>query len=394
MTPFSKSRLFLLAGFSCLAACGFHLYLLVQHYKMKFGMAAAQSVCNISEAFNCDAVNMSSYSVFIGAPIALWGLIANLLLALLFFRFFLDSSAPHSTQRFALLWSGLILLASVVMGSISSFILGTYCLFCIGAYVMSLITFVIAFIVTPRPFLVPAEWRSLFRFGEQGSASLLIYFLAIPLGSLMINSMIITSYSKDLDILVQESILEWKRNPQVEFDLKQTLEMGASADEAIMTIVEFADFNCIHCKMAAPSLHAFVQSKNKVRFIFQNYPLDGNCNPAIQGPGRSCQSAKATLCAEEQQKGWQVHQWLFDHQGENIADLASQLIKAHKLDENQFKNCLEAGSTHEAILYQASQGQKAQIRGTPAIFVNGRLMPRGQLIPVLEAAYQSLLNTK
>jgi protein-disulfide isomerase len=38
----------------------------------------------------------------------------------------------------------------------------------------------------------------------------------------------------------------------------------------------------------------------------------------------------------------------------------------------------------------AKEGDTAKIQGTPAIFVNGRVLDRGQMIPVLEGAYRSL----
>jgi protein-disulfide isomerase len=44
----------------------------------------------------------------------------------------------------------------------------------------------------------------------------------------------------------------------------------------------------------------------------------------------------------------------------------------------------------ETIRNMAKEGATAQIRGTPAVFVNNKLLEGGQLVPVLEGAYRSI----
>jgi protein-disulfide isomerase len=44
---------------------------------------------------------------------------------------------------------------------------------------------------------------------------------------------------------------------------------------------------------------------------------------------------------------------------------------------------------HEMVKKSAAEGAKAQISGTPSVFLNYKLLPGGQLLPVLENVYKS-----
>jgi protein-disulfide isomerase len=187
--------------------------------------------------------------------------------------------------------------------------------------------------------------------------------------------------------------------PKQDFDLS----LGLSAPEQVnsnvkMTIVEFADFRCPHCKHAAPTLHAFLKSNSDVRLIFKPFPLDGTCNEAIKsgGDGVSCGLAAAVLCAEKiAKKGWSAHDYIFENQSEisqarslekNIDGLAQHL----DLNKNEINNCIKDSATMDLIRKMAKEGEIAQIQGTPAVFVNGKLLGAGHLLPVLKAAHQSI----
>jgi protein-disulfide isomerase len=62
------------------------------------------------------------------------------------------------------------------------------------------------------------------------------------------------------------------------------------------------------------------------------------------------------------------------------------------LNFDDLKACMESPETHEHILTQARLGKTANVEGTPTIYANGKKLPRGQLIPVLESTYQTILR--
>jgi len=364
-----------------------HSYLTYEHYLLKFGAAEQNSICNINQIFNCDAVNSSSFSEFLGAPIALWGFFTNLALFLILVGSRLTGQKSDYMKRVAYYLSLVIVIASLVMGGLS-FNLGKLCLFCSCAYVLSFLTLFFTYKTTSSHLkYVKEDFLLLFKAGDEGARSYLIFFALVPAFVILSDIYAAHSFIPNMDILIAESMLGWKAEKDQSFVLRSGLFMGDPAHPR-MTIVEFADFNCPHCKHAAPSLHAFAASRKDVLLVFQNFPLDGSCNPAINGPGHSCEFAKSTFCAEKESKGWLAHDWLFSHQGQNIEPGLSDMTKELGLDPTRFHACLESSEAHSAILEQAKLGENAGIKGTPSIFVNGKLLPGGHLIPVLEKAYQ------
>lgn len=376
-----------------------HGYLTFQYYPLKFGMGGGESLCNINETFNCDAVSASRYSSFLGIPISVWGGITNLVLfIMILFSWLRLTNHPRRLLRWSLVLAGSTALASVIMGVISVTSLGAYCAFCIGLYILSFISF---------GALIPAQEESLtknigsdFKTLVGESKSILIAFIAIPVLAYITHQSILKRYGADqINSTVKGYTMEWKTNPQNNFQAPPALTMGPERDRAEMTIVEFADFRCGHCKHAAPSLHAFATAHPDVRFEFYNFPLDGECNPAItRGDGVSCRLAKSVYCAAQQNQGWTLSKHIFTQQAEfqklhstnQVDDELRELAKPLNYDANQLINCMDSQETHKVIQSQAEAGQKANVKGTPTIYVNGRKLPGGQLIPVLENVYQSL----
>lgn len=393
----TKNKFLLLALLSTLVAVGVHLYLTTHYYGLKFGTAEGTSVCNINEVMNCDAVTASKYSAFLGIPIALWGAVTNLIL--LYFiavsRFNLVQD-KDKTSRYALMFSGITLIASVVMGLISA-TMANLCIFCLSAYVLSAIGFIGLWLGTDDKSIatISEDVKDIF-VTERWVAG---FVIAIPAFAFLGNLMYLESQGfAKIAKLAQEKVAYWQVAPVQNFDLTKGLILQAGSAEPIMTIVEFADFRCPHCKHAAPPLHAFTKSHPNVKLVFKPFPLDGTCNEAITGGGDgiSCGLASAVMCAEKiGNKGWAAHDYFFDKQMEiiQISNLDKNLEDVAKhtgLPLEELKTCVKDSATQELIRNMAAEGKMAQIQGTPAVFVNGKVLSGGQLIPVLEAAYQTL----
>lgn len=393
----NKNKFLLLAILSTIAAVGVHAYLTHHYYALKFGGAEGGSVCNINEVFNCDAVTASKYSAFLGIPVAMWGLVTNLVL--LYFlavtRFNLVQDKAK-TSRYAFIFSGATVLGSVIMGAIST-TMSNLCIFCISAYILSILGFIGTWLGAENISLkqiiqdikdIPTSERWVAGF-----------VATIPVFAFMGNLMYLESQGfGKIAKLAQEKVAYWQVAPQQNFDTSAGLILQKGSGEPIMTIVEFADFRCPHCKHAAPPLHAFTESHPDVKLIFKPFPLDGTCNDAIThgGDGISCGLAASVMCAEKINKtGWKAHDFIFDKQMEiiqtqNLDKNLEDVAKHINLPLEQLKECTKDPGTIELIRKMANEGKNAQIQGTPSVFVNGKLLSGGQLIPVLEAAYKSL----
>jgi protein-disulfide isomerase len=143
---------------------------------------------------------------------------------------------------------------------------------------------------------------------------------------------------------------------------------------APVTIYEFSDFQCPHCKMASPHLKKIVEESNgKVKLIFKQYPLPGH--------PKAREAAKATIAAHKQGKFWEMHDLLFENQDRlataNLDDYAKKL----GLDVKKFKADMQSKETEKKIEADIAEGHAAGVDSTPSIYVNDRsfIFPPDQL---------------
>jgi protein-disulfide isomerase len=135
---------------------------------------------------------------------------------------------------------------------------------------------------------------------------------------------------------------------------------------ADLTLVEFADFECVHCARAV-ALVAAVRERlgPRLRFVFRHFPI-AELHPHAQ------QAAEAAEAAAAQGRFWDMHALLFAHhdalERDDLVDYARQL----GLDVERFTRELEDGTHREAVALQAQGGAWIGVQGTPAFFIDGR----------------------
>lgn len=371
-----------------------HLYLALQSYQLKLG-SGAKSVCNVNATFNCDAVALSRFAELFGIPMAVWGAAFNLVLLIFLVIGAFDLASPRSrVDRISWTLAGISALASVAMGGISMVSLGTYCLFCIAAYVFSFVIFFLVHKFREKQGSFSSDFASLF----QESKGLGILIVAFPVLAFGFNKVALVEFGFEQNQWrVTESINVWQGSPEQNFPPEFGVKYKSNLENPKITLLEFADFLCPHCKSAAGPLHAFADAHPDVQLIFIPFPLDGSCNPAIpnKGDGLRCNLAAAMLCADKlSQKGFLAHDFIFDQQTELTTAAYPQDMKelAEKLGitpENLLA-CIDSAETKDQISKGADLGGKAKIMGTPAVFANGKKLDNGQYYPVLEALYRRL----
>ncbi len=388
---------------------GLHFYLTFHYHQVQLGTAEGPSTCNINSTFNCDSVAVSDFSAVSGIPIAAFGFSTNLVLALLLLLvLFRLTETPEKLMRMSFYLSGFSVLASVVMGLISITQLSTYCLYCIGLYVLSILLFatlwkqnrqesndlsLTALTQDIKGFIATPLWPAVFA-------------LSIPVVALFLHKSIESNLHDggggvDFERLVTSSVNDWQSNPKINFDTPASLVKGNTQASSPITIVEFADFRCGHCQKASLTLATFVKANPDTQLHFYNFPLDGACNSNIpQSNGVSCRLAKAAHCGAEQKKGWLIHDTIFSNQksfySANTRDDVDKKIKKllgnDSLDWKALSSCMDSTETHDAIRKQTELAKRAEVQGTPKIFMNGKALPAGQLIPVLKKARKLALK--
>lgn len=393
------SLVYTLGLLATLLATATHAYLAYRHFELSFGQPGADSLCNLNQTFNCDTVTASSYSRLLGIPLALWGLVTNIILLIMAFSAKISWKEEFSPlQVWTTRLSLVVVLASIAMGLISFTQMSVYCPFCIVAYILSFISLWSFSTVASIPIALSNLAEDIKELFTQNKM-ILTLLIAIPIGAWLFNGIFHSQYktsTSELKKFIRFQVQDWQAAKTHSFKEVSGLTLGASTENAKMTIVEFADFLCGHCKAAWPKLHAFTKSHKDVRLKFLNYPLDGACNSAIKSSvAIRCQLAKATHCAEKENKGWEVHDYIFTHSEKFYASTTteeslSQMIQELKIAKPGWDQCMNSEETQKAIVRQTDLGNQVGVKGTPTIFVNGKKLIGGQTLPVLEAVYQKL----
>lgn len=368
-----------------------HLYLMNTHYEFRYGFEGAKSLCSVSEKLNCESVSISPYSYFLGLPLATWGMSFHLAFLFLFFLAVTKTEKQNSVFRFIKLFALISLVSSAIMGVISFTMMSAYCIFCMALYVLSIANFAVLARYKEISFIPSKEdLKDLLKSGEAGLVYVLVSLVAVPAVAFLAHDMGSRGFKQKSAHMLAEVIAEWERSPVYNFPTPM-LKEGSETPK--FTIVEFADFECIHCKNASHNLHSFVSSRPDIQLQFFSFPLDSACNPALGAGGsggKRCVLAKAVYCAEKQNQGWKAHGWIFDRFGTDQNSNFEKMSQDLKLDNAALNTCIQSDEATQFITAQAQSGKDAKVEGTPAVYVNGKRLSAGHVVAVLEELYKKL----
>ncbi len=141
--------------------------------------------------------------------------------------------------------------------------------------------------------------------------------------------------------------------------------------DALITIVEFGDFQCPYCKGSEDTLKA-VRNKygDKVRLVYMDFPLNFHAH--------ALDAAKAARCANEQGKFWPYHDVLFSDQAKLTPPDLKADAKKLGLDTAKFNDCFDKSKYEAQIREDMAEGDKLGVNGTPAFFIDGRPLTGAQ----------------
>ena len=160
------------------------------------------------------------------------------------------------------------------------------------------------------------------------------------------------------------------RPPIVEVETAGRPERGAGA-KAPITVIEFSDYECPFCGRAEEVVEQVMKIYgDKVRLVYRDYPLEMHPHARL--------ASEAANCANAQGKFWDYHAKLFKNQRE----LGEEKLKAYAdqvgLDRTKFDQCLSTKPFQAAIDKDLADGAKVGVNGTPAFFINGRMLSGAQ----------------
>jgi protein-disulfide isomerase len=155
---------------------------------------------------------------------------------------------------------------------------------------------------------------------------------------------------------------------------------------APITIVEFSDFQCSYCKRVVNVLDQVLERyPDQVKLAFRDFPIV-NIHP------HAGKAAEAAHCAAEQGKFWEFHDLLFEKQETIPTANFAEHAKALGLEVTTFQACIDGRKYQEKVERNYAAGVKAGVSGTPAFFINGRLLSGAQPLEAFKAVIDEELE--
>jgi protein-disulfide isomerase len=135
--------------------------------------------------------------------------------------------------------------------------------------------------------------------------------------------------------------------------------------DALVTIVEFSEFQCPFCKRVNPTIKQIADTYGKdVRFVFKHNPLPFHKD--------AFPAAELAVEANEQGKFWEMHDKLFENQQALTRDKLDEYAKAVGLNMGKVKSALDTGKHKPTIEAEQQLARSLGASGTPSFFINGR----------------------
>ncbi|MGE5205797.1 MAG: thioredoxin domain-containing protein [Chlamydiota bacterium] len=151
---------------------------------------------------------------------------------------------------------------------------------------------------------------------------------------------------------------------------------------ATVTLVEFSDLQCPHCKEAQPTVEKLLAQEPNVRFISQNFPLQGH-NWAFKGA-----SYADCVARENSAAYWKFVDSVYDQQQNitesNADEKLTQLATAAGANGKAAATCAAEPATRQRVEQSVDLGKAVGVTGTPTLFVNGRATNMGIPLEVLK----------
>lgn len=186
--------------------------------------------------------------------------------------------------------------------------------------------------------------------------------------------------SKDGKTLIRGEIFDMSADPFAANRAKIHVDGSPSKGpaDAHVILVEFADFECPHCRELSEALTAVEQKYPQIRVVYKDFPLT-QIHPWANT------AALGAHCGFEQspEAFWKLHDAIFESQDvispENVWDKLVQFATAAGLNADTFKVCMSAPDTQKAIDESHAEGVALGVNSTPTVYINGRPLVGGDM---------------
>jgi len=337
------------------------------------------SFCNVNESINCDQVLASPFGKLLGIPVAWFAMATYGALAGAFWLS-RDPGSKAGSGYMRLAFAGVAGAAafSAYMAGISVFVLHTICLLCSGLYLVTGTLVVVVGLAIRTLGQMPST-------SPRWPTSARGFLSALVAATVLVSAVAYAAWPRvetlppglvsmsDIRRAAPEFYSWYLEQPVIAVPVSTRNVMGD--ENAPVTIVEFADLQCGHCRASHERLkHLLERRPGEVRVIYRHFPLDAACNEVVDHSihSHACRAAEAAECAGLQGRFAEMLDVLFEHQTQLFETNLPRLAKKAGLDMAAFNTCMETDQTRPLVVEDCRAGDALNIKSTPTLFFNGR----------------------
>ncbi len=353
--------------------------LTVIFYETNYNPYALNSFCSINNFVDCDGVARTAHAVFLGIPLAVWGLILYSIFLILTYADklkeikllqFLEVFKNQTSYIFTL---GLIaFFISMTLAFISIFEINKICILCFFTYILNLVIAIIAGYKSKRIDDLFADCIKDF-YSAIKIKKYLIAFVAVCIVGISAlyytsTSFIFAPHMKKISEF--EKLRRTKTNP---YKVKGNI-LGDK--DAKLVVYIYSDFQCPACTMFNITVHKAAHELKNVKFIHKNFPLDKACNTTMQyqmHPG-SCTMAKYAIAAGKQNKYWEMSNMLYEKKPKS-KELLLKYAKNIGIDTTQLEKDATSQETEKQLKNEIDFALKNNLNATPVLQIGMKQLP-------------------
>ncbi|MEQ8350446.1 MAG: DsbA family protein [Leptospiraceae bacterium] len=347
--------------------------------------------CDIDGTDACKALGQTEYAHVFGVPIAAFGFFFYILVLVSFIRITFMHH-PGKILGLIVFLGAVGIFVDLVLGVINLGILEKPCILCIYTYLTTAGVMIMAAMlfrsevksnkVKPSAAI---DWPALaihsiialvISLGLYGCYSLINPSSVTPAGGL---PLIPTEQ-------VDQIVADFETLPEAKLST-DGLKTVDGAENAYIVIQEFADFLCPHCRHTTEMVTKLKERwPGRIKVYYRQFPLDGTCNPMIQGVRKPlgdwrCNAAQATVCAGGSENFGKFYHDVFALQENNPPVMTPETIRPiaekHGLNWDEIYQCMGSARSQQLINADVQAGKSIQINSTPLVILNDRILSRG-----------------
>ena len=344
------------------------------YYDANYNKYALSSFCTINEFIDCDGVAKTPYAIFLGIPLAYWGIF--LYLTILFLTFvdtlkkikFLNILEVFKEPEAYITFLGTISFCiSMILAGISLNVIHKLCILCLATYFIDLF---IALVACKGNLKNLAEaFKTTFSDFVAGAKKYTAIFIALVLlcGSFLAYSETTLNFVPNYKKI--KSIMKYRKIKYNPFRVSGNV-LGNPDGNVVVEV--YSDYVCPHCYINNIMMHQAAAEFKNVYIIHRNMPFDSECNRYMASSmhPKACFMSRGAIAAGKQGNYWGMSSLLYENHPQNMDEM---LKYAEQLgfDTDKFIKDFYSDDTKARLNRDIERAAKLDVHATPTMLING-----------------------